>query len=372
MATSLMPNMNVDAAAEAEAIAALQTAPDPDAPEPTITATAAPAQTQIEQKVSTEAAAATAAAETSVVSPPASPAVETPAASSALTEVEKIARDRLAAYRRRTQPRRAAPVPEHPEATPEPAVSSTNPLEFDIIAEAQRRGVDPRELALAALNRVKDPNATKAWTPPLAVTKIQELEARNAALEEKLNKTIDDLHLAGSEWAEQQQTQQIANSEAQLLLAGANAIQEPETRAAYPRVAKQKAEWVGKAVLGAYRGHAALNDRRVAKGLPILYLTPQAIFAGIEAELKELGVEPISLSVSAGTPKVESATAKVESAAAKAGPQLTEDASRKQTTQGFSFAIPPGMEMVRLAPGETYEDLMAFQKASDSLEVSKD
>ena len=362
MATRLTPDMNVDAAAEAEAIAALQTAQDPDAPDPVITATAAAppaAQTQIEQKVSTEAAAATAAASER---PPAAPV---PAPVVDLSEVDRIARDRLQAYQRRIAPRRAAPAPETAPATV-PTALAANPLEFDIIAEAKRRGVDPRELALAALNRVKDPNATQAWTPPLAVTKIQELEARNAALEEKLNRTIDDLHLAGSEWAEQQQAQQIANSEAQLLLAGAKAIEAPETRAAYPRVARQTPEWVGRAVLGAYNGHARTNKARAEKGLPLLDLTPQAIFAGIESGLQNLGVEPVSSAVTIATPP------KAEPAVVRAESKLSEVSPGSKPTQGSGFKVPPGMEMVRLAPGETYEDLMAFQKASDLLEVNKD
>jgi hypothetical protein len=116
---------------------------------------------------------------------------------------------------------------------------------------------------------------------------------------------------------------------------------------------------VAQYVLGAVKKAQQINEERAAKNLPPLLLTTEAVFASMENDLKELGV-PAPSSAAPEPLKVE-----------KAAPKSPEAAPRSTTTQG-SFAVPRGLEGLRLRPGEPLADLEDQARAASLLESVAD
>ena len=298
--------------------------------------------------------------------PPVVPPVET---APALSEIDQLAQDRLAALARKRAPVRTAPITvEHPEATtppPKPPPPPTDPLDMKyLFEEAKRRGVDPRQFVLDALEVVQGKKEAPKYELPVVLSEIDALKkqaAEERAAREKLEK---DIGVAGSEWAEQQRAEAEAQADAQILAAAGKAFvgDQPETvkaRELYPRAAKQKPGWVAQYVLGAVKAGILINEQRGTKGLAPLRLTTETIFASMENELKDLGVEPSST--------VAPAVA-VPKPAERAAPKSPEASPGSTTTQG-SFAVPRGLEGLRLRPGEHVADLDDQARAAALLEV---
>ena len=335
--------------ADAQAAAALlQTVPD----EPEILAES-PAAEPPPAAVAPAPAAVTAPAELPPVVPP---------VSDGLDNIEQLAASRLAAMNAKRAARRGALPP--PPATPEhPEQVKVDPgaaLAFDIIEEAKKRGVDPRELALAAVNRVKDPTKTEPWKPTGIMSELEKVKAQLEEERAERLKLVDTLNLAGDQFMQTEQQRLEEQWNGQLSHGVQQAIKNEETRKQFPHVAVKNPEWVGSVAVSAFRA-AQENNRS---------LTAAQFFAGLESELKADADSYRSLYQGSATASVAPAPAGaapgVAPAATKVEPPSTPAAPQTQTAQGSTFKVPPELANYRFGPDD---DPAAIAEAVALLQV---
>ncbi len=288
------------------------------------------------------------------IEPPAQPP-EPVAAAGELDNIQELAARRLAAMNERRAARRGALPPrealvEHPEQV---QVNPADALSFDIIEEARRRGVDPRELALAAVNRVKNPDGTAPWKPSGIAAEVETLKLQLQEQQAAHQKMLDDLHLAGEQWAQTEQQQKVAAWENQLAEGVRNAISNEDMRKQFPHVALKNPDWVGGVAVAAFRDAQERNRN----------LTAQQFFAGLESELRADAESYRPLYQGSAAASVAPAPAGdvpgAAPAASKAGPQSSPAAPQTQTAQGSSFKVPPELSNFRFGPDDDPAEIAA-------------